>query len=225
MICIWWPASKISRGRRSGLLKLPRFYPILDPLQIAQRGLDSMDVARALLAAGVDWLQLRHKGAYTRADYDLAAALGRLVQQAGAKYVINDRVDIALMVGADGVHVGQDDLPPNEVRKIAGERLFIGYSTHNEAQLRAGDKEPVDYLALGPLFRTASKENPDPTVGVAELARLRPLSSKPLAAIGGITRKNAAEAFAAGADSVAIIADLLAGDWRQSIAEWTELKQ
>jgi thiamine-phosphate pyrophosphorylase len=207
------------------MLKLPRFYPILDPLQIAQYGLNSMDVARALLGAGVEWLQLRHKGAYTRADYDLAAELGRLVQGAGAKYVINDRVDIALMVGADGVHVGQDDLPPSEVRKITGERLFIGYSTHNEAQLRAGEGEPVDYLALGPLFGTTSKENPDPTVGVAELARLRPLSAKPLVAIGGITRKNAAEAFKAGADSVAIISDFLAGNWRQSIAEWSDLRQ
>jgi thiamine-phosphate pyrophosphorylase len=207
------------------MLKPPRFYPILDPLRIVQCGLDSMDVARALLAARVDWLQLRHNGAYTRADYELAAELGRLVHEAGAKYIINDRVDIALMVGADGVHVGQDDLPPKEVRKIAGERLFIGYSTHNEAQLRAGDEELVDYVALGPIFGTTSKENPDPMVGVAELARLRPLCSKPLVAIGGITRMNAGEAFDAGADSVAIISDFLMGDWRQSIAEWMELKQ
>ncbi len=206
------------------MLTLPAFYPILDPLQVAKYGLDAMDVARALLAAGVEWFQFRHKGPYTRTDYDLAAELGRLVHEAGAQYVINDRVDIALMVGADGVHVGQDDLPPSAVRKIAGDRLFIGYSTHNEKQLRAGDKEPVDYLALGPLFGTTSKENPDPVVGVAELARLRPLSSKPLVAIGGITRKSAEEAFAAGADSVAILSDFLAGDWRQAIAEWTELK-
>ena len=207
------------------MLTLPAFYPILDPLQVAKHGLDTIEVARALLDAGAEWLQLRHKEAYTRSDYDLAAEVGRLVHEAGAKYVINDRVDIALMVGADGVHVGQDDLPPNEVRKIAGERLLIGYSTHNRAQLRAGDEEPVDYLALGPVFATASKENPDPVVGVRELARLRPLSSKPLVAIGGITRKNAREAFAAGADSVAIISDFLSGDWRQSIAEWSALKQ
>ena len=205
------------------MLKPPRFYPILDLLRIAQCGLDTIDVARALLAAGVDWLQLRHKGAYTRADYELAAELGRLVQESGAKYIINDRVDIALMVGADGVHVGQDDLPPEEVRKIAGGRLFIGYSTHNEAQLRAGDRQPVDYLALGPIFGTTSKQNPDPTVGLAELARLRPLSSKPLVAIGGIARLNAREAFDAGADSVAIISDFLADDYPQSIKEWTEL--
>ena len=203
----------------------PAFYPILDPLQTAKRGLDTFEVASVLLAAGVRWVQFRHKGRYTREDYRLAAEVGRLVQGAGAKYVINDRVDIALMVGADGVHVGQDDLPPSAVRKIAGERLFIGYSTHNEAQLRAADGAPVDYLALGPLFGTASKENPDPAVGIAALARLRPLSSKPLVAIGGITRMNAAEAFQAGADSAAIISDFLAGDWRQSIAEWTQLKQ
>jgi len=206
------------------MLTLPAFYPILDPLQAAKRGLDSMEVARALLAAGAEWIQFRHKGPYTRADYNLAAELGRLVREAGAKYVINDRVDIALMAGADGVHVGQDDLPPSAVRKIAADRLFIGYSTHNEAQLRAGDQEPVDYLALGPLFGTTSKQNPDLTVGVAELSRLRTLSSRPLVAIGGITRNNAAEAFEAGADSVAVISDFLVGDWRRSIAEWAALK-
>jgi thiamine-phosphate pyrophosphorylase len=206
------------------MLTLPAFYPILDPLQTAKHGHDSMEVARALLAAGAEWLQLRHKGPYTRADYELAVELGRLAHKAGVKYVINDRVDIALMAGADGVHVGQDDLPPGEVRKIAGDRLFIGYSTHNEAQFVGGDREPVDYLALGPLFATVSKQNPDPVVGVEELARLRRLSSKPLVAIGGITRKNAAEAFGAGADSVAIISDYLAGDWRRAIAEWAALK-
>lgn len=206
------------------MLRLPAFYPILDPLQAAKHGLDAMEVARALLDAGVEWLQLRHKGAYTRADYDLAVEVGRLARQAGAKYVINDRVDIALMAGADGVHVGQDDLPPSAVREIAGDRLFIGYSTHNEAQFVEGDREPVDYLALGPLFATVSKLNPGPVVGVAELSRLRSLSSKPLVAIGGITRQNAAEAFDAGADSVAIISDFLAGDWRRSIAEWAARK-
>jgi thiamine-phosphate pyrophosphorylase len=207
------------------MLRLPAFYPILDPLQAAKHGLDPLEVARELLAAGVEWLQLRQKGPYTRADYDLAIALGRLVHEAGAKYVINDRVDIALMVGADGVHVGQDDLPPSAVRKIAGDRLFIGYSTHNGAQLRAGEQEPVDDLALGPLFGTASKENPDPTVGIAELSRLRPLSSKPLVAIGGITISTASEAFGAGANSVAIISDFRAGAWRHAIAGWAALKR
>jgi thiamine-phosphate pyrophosphorylase len=206
------------------MIALPAFYPILDPHQIAQRGLDPLDVGRTLLAAGVEWLQLRHKGTYTRADYDLAVELGRLVRQAGAKYVINDRVDIALMAGADGVHVGQDDLPPAQVRKIAGDRLFIGYSTHNEEQFVAGNREPADYLALGPIFATVSKHNPDPVVGVDELARLRRLSAKPLVAIGGITRQNASNAFEAGANSIAIISDFLADDWRQSIAEWTRLR-
>jgi thiamine-phosphate pyrophosphorylase len=206
------------------MLTLPAFYPILDPLQVAKNGLEPMDVVRALLAGGVKWVQFRHKGTYTRADYDLAVALGRLVREAGAKYVINDRVDIALMADADGVHVGQDDLPPREVRKIAGDRLFIGYSTHNETQFVAADREPVDYLALGPIFATVSKQNPDPVVGVEELARLRRLTSKPLVAIGGITRMNVGEAFSAGADSVSVIADWLSGEWRQSLAEWTALK-
>lgn len=202
----------------------PAFYPILDPHQCGKYGRDPMEVARALLGAGVEWLQLRHKGAYTRADYELAVELGKAVHQAGAKYVVNDRADIALMAGADGVHVGQDDLPPAEVRKIVGDRLFIGYSTHNEEQFVAGDREPVDYLALGPIFTTVSKHKPDPVVGVDELARLRRLSSKPLVAIGGITRMSAARAFGAGANSVAIISDFLADDWRQSMAEWAALR-
>lgn len=203
------------------MVSLPAFYPIVDSDFIAKRQLNPLEVTEALLAAGVQWIQFRHKAAYARATYELAAAIGQAVQAKGAKYIVNDRVDVALMLGADGVHVGQDDLPPAEVRKLVGDRMLIGFSTHNEAQFLAGDKEPVDYLALGPLFGTVSKENPDPVVGLAELARLRPLSAKPLVTIGGITRQNAAEAFAAGADSAAVISDFLADDWRQSIAAWT----
>ena len=201
----------------------PRFYPILDTDLLARRGLDPLEVARALAQGGAEWVQFRHKGAYTRKAYDLAGEVGRIVQAAGAKYVINDRADIALMLGADGVHLGQDDLPPTAVRKIAGNRLFIGYSTHNEAQLRLADSEPVDYLALGPIFGTASKENPDPTVGVDELRRLRPLTAKPLVAIGGISRENAHLVYEAGADSAALISDFLLDDWRRSVAAWLEI--
>ncbi len=95
----------------------PRFYPILDTAFLSRRGLDILDVARALADGGARWVQLRHKDAYTREAFDLAAEVGRIVQAAGAKYVINDRADVALMLGADGVHVGQDDLPPAQVRK------------------------------------------------------------------------------------------------------------
>ena len=198
----------------------PRFYPILDVDYLASRQLDPLAVAEALTAGGAQWVQFRHKGFYTREAYELAAETGRIVQAAGANYVVNDRTDIALMLGADGVHVGQDDLPPAAVRKIAGSRLLIGYSTHNEAQLRSADSEPVDYLALGPIFGTQSKENPDQTVGVEELRRLRPITSKPLVAIGGITRENAHLVFEAGADSAALISDYLRDGWRESLAAW-----
>lgn len=199
----------------------PAFYPILSPDLIANRGLDPIAVTEALLSAGAEWLQFRHKGPFTRPVFELASQVGQLVQANGAVYVINDRADVALMLGADGVHVGQDDLPPGEVRKLVGDQMFIGYSTHNEAQLRAGDREPVDYLALGPLFGTSSKENPDPTVGLSELARIRAVTSKPLVAIGGITRKNVSEIFTAGANSAAVISDFLADDWRRSIDDWS----
>jgi thiamine-phosphate pyrophosphorylase len=139
------------------------------------------------------------------------------------KYIVNDRTDIALMLGADGVHVGQDDLPPSAVRAVAGDRLLIGYSTHNADQLLAADAEPVDYLAIGPIFATVSKENPDPVVGTTGLARLHALTQKPLVAIGGITRSNAREAMEAGADSFAVISDLLNPDPQTAISEWLSL--
>lgn len=206
------------------MLVVPTFYPIVSPDVIEQRGLDTREVTRALLDAGATWIQFRHKGPFTRPVYDLASEVGKLVQAAGAQYIVNDRADVALMLAADGVHVGQDDLPPSEVRKIVGDRMFIGYSTHNEAQLRLATTEPVDYLALGPLFRTSSKENPDASVGIAELARIRNLSSKPLVGIGGITRENVGKVFDAGADSAAVISDFLGEDWRTAITDWTGVR-
>jgi thiamine-phosphate pyrophosphorylase len=202
------------------MLALPAFYPIVSPDVIVSRGLDPIEVTEALLAAGAAWVQFRHKGPFTRPVYELASQVGRLVQAKGAQFVVNDRADVALMLGADGIHVGQEDLLPSEVRKIVGDRMFIGYSTHNEAQLRAGDREPVDYLALGPLFDTSSKQNPEPTVGVAESARIRAITTKPLVGIGGITRVNVREVFDAGVDSAAVISDFLADDWRSSIKDW-----
>jgi thiamine-phosphate pyrophosphorylase len=132
--------------------------------------------------------------------------------------VVNDRADLARLVGA-GVHLGQQDLRPSEVRPMVGARTLIGFSTHNQSQLRAAAEEPADYLALGPVFGTATKENPDPVVGVEGLRRWRPHAPRPLVAIGGITRANAAEVFAAGADSVAVISDLFP-DVRARAEEW-----
>ena len=197
---------------------IPRFYPILDTLLLERFVIQPEHAAAELLDAGVRVLQFRHKSHFSRARFEQAERIGRLCGEAGALFVLNDRADIAAILGA-ALHVGQDDLPPAAARGIVGAKAVLGFSTHNEAQLLAAQNEPTDYLALGPLFTTGSKENPDPVVGVAEFRRLRPLSRRPLVAIGGITRANADRVFAAGADSVAVIGDLFpnlraqAGEW------------
>lgn len=124
--------------------------------------------------------------------------------------MINDRVDIALMIGAAGVHLGQEDLPPQAARKLLGPNAIIGFSTHTLEQAVEAAKMPVDYIAFGPIFPTSTKENPDPTVGLERLREIREATGKiPLVAIGGITRENAASVFEAGADSIALISDLI----------------
>jgi thiamine-phosphate pyrophosphorylase len=210
---------------RTNLMKvvLDRFYPIIDTGLLGKAGLDPLDLARALVWAGARLVQYRHKEPYTRQSYEQAGAIGRVVQQGGARYIINDRADVALMLGADGVHIGQQDLPPAAVREIAGGKLLVGLSTHNEAQLKAGEREPVDYLAIGPIFGTGSKENPDPIVGVEELSRLRAVAAKPLVAIGGITRERAGLVLEAGADSLAVISDLAGEDLRDRAQQWVRL--
>ncbi len=180
-------------------------------------------LARAVARAGVTIAQYRHKGPYTREALAEAEEIGEILRAAGIRYVINDRVDVALLIGAGGVHLGQEDLPPARVRRMVGSSLWIGHSTHNADQLRAGDREPADYLAIGPVFPTGSKEKPDPVLGVASVAELRRLTSKPLVAIGGITRANAAEVLAAGVDAVAVISDLLADDLEGRLDEWRRL--
>jgi len=135
------------------------------------------------------------------------------------RLILNDRADLCLAADFDGVHVGQDDLSPEAVRRIIGPNRWLGVSTHNPEQLRQADLTSADYLAIGPVFRTSSKENPDPAVGLEGVRRARALTRKPLVAIGGITRANAASVIAAGADSVAVISDLL-GDPRKSAEEF-----
>lgn len=202
---------------------LPKFYPILDVTSLERRGIGILEAARELVSSGVEIVQFRHKGEFNRDAFELAVEVGKLVQAASGLYFVNDRVDIALMLGADGVHVGQDDLPPEAVRRVCGDRLLVGHSTHNETQLVAGDAKPVDYLALGPVFGTASKDNPDPTVGVEEFGRLAARTTKPLVAIGGVTRKNAQSVLNAGAASLAVISDWMDGDRATSIAQWRGL--
>src|SRR5258708_29563819 len=145
-------------------------------------------------------LKVRQKMFYSGEAFAELEEVAALCHRAGVTLVVNDRADLARLVGA-AVHLGQDDLPPAAVRRVLGAAGAIGFSTHNEAQLRAAAAEPVDYIALGPIFGTASKENPDPVVGLAELRRLRPLTTPPLVAIGGITPANALSVIAAHADA------------------------
>ena len=198
-------------------------YPIIDTGACSRAGVAPEKLAEAISKAGVAIAQFRHKGPYTRRVFEQAEAVGRILHAAGVRYVINDRADLALMLKADGVHLGQEDLPPSEVRGVVGSSLWIGYSTHNHEQLQAGDREPVDYLAFGPIFPTGSKEKPDPVVGVEFLAVARRLTGKPLVAIGGITRANARAVLSAGANAVAVISDLLAEDLERRLEEWLTL--
>jgi thiamine-phosphate pyrophosphorylase len=192
-------------------MNLPAFYPIIDNVAAAQ----------TVLEAGARILQFRHKGFFSRAVFQDASRIAELCRKANALFVVNDRADIAVLLNA-GLHLGQDDLSPSDARRIMPAGAIIGFSTHNEQQLREGEAEPVDYLAIGPIFATGSKENPDPVVGLDRLRALRPLTSKPLVAIGGITRELAPQVFKAGADSLAIIGDLLP-DVRARAVEWVAI--
>jgi thiamine-phosphate pyrophosphorylase len=174
-----------------------------------------------MLESGAAILQIRHKGQWTREVYDQACRIARMCEQARIPLIVNDRADMAMLLGA-GLHVGQDDLPPAAARRLIGAAATLGYSTHNAEQLEAAAGEPVSYVAIGPMFSTRSKENPDPVVGVARLSEWRRLTDRPLVAIGGITRANAAAVLEAGADSVAVIGDLIPedGSIRQRMDEW-----
>jgi thiamine-phosphate pyrophosphorylase len=203
-------------------LLLPRFYPILDTEIAASRGINSIDAATRILEAGTKILQFRHKGFLSRQIFSDMEQIAALCLQADTWFVMNDRADLARLVGAFALHLGQDDLLPAEARRIVGTEMCIGFSTHNQEQLKAAASEPADYLAFGPIFATASKMNPDPVVGIDGLRRLRPLTNRPLVAIGGIRRENACGVLDAGADSVAVIGDLFPedGNIRRRVEEW-----
>jgi len=200
---------------------VPPFYPILDTEAASRRGIGIVDAAARILEGGAAILQYRHKGFWSRLVFETLEQVAEQCQACGVPLVVNDRADLAKLVDA-ALHLGQDDIPPSAARSIVGAATMIGFSTHNEAQLRAAAEEPADYLALGPIFGTASKANPDPTVGLEGLRRLRPLTTRPLVAIGGITRENARAVLEAGADSVAVIGDLFPEDGNiiRRVKEW-----
>jgi thiamine-phosphate pyrophosphorylase len=185
----------------------PPLYAILDP---QASPIPLTELAQQLSRAGVQLMQLRDKHASARSIYSETVDLIPALAPAGVRLIVNDRPDIAAMSGAGGVHVGQDDLPVEDARKICGTSRWVGVSTHNLDQLRAADRTSADYIAVGPIFPTGTKANPDPMLGVDFVRAARQLTRKPLVAIGGITLESAADVFRAGADSVAIIRDLMA---------------
>lgn len=186
---------------------LPPLYAIIDP---ALTSVPVLQLAESLASAGVELIQLRDKRSSPRAIYHQAREIAALFDKSSVRFIVNDRPDIAAMCGAGGVHVGQDDLPVEAARAICGKPLWVGVSTHNLAQLRDADRTSTDYIAVGPIFPTGTKDNPDPVVGLEFIRAARQATRKPLVAIGGITVESAADVFRAGADSVAVIRDLLA---------------
>jgi thiamine-phosphate pyrophosphorylase len=199
------------------MLRPARLYPVLDVACFPDLA-RMLAAAMELAAAGCTLVQYRNKSGNARQMLDqgreLKARLGTNV-----KLIMNDRADLCLAADCDGLHVGQDDLSPESARRIIGPARWLGVSTHNPEQVAEADKTSADYLAIGPVFATSSKANPDPVVGLEGVRRARELTRKPLVAIGGITRVNARSVMEAGADSVAVISDLLR-DLRKSAEEF-----
>jgi thiamine-phosphate pyrophosphorylase len=189
------------------MIQLPRLYAILDSSSFSDNEA-LFSTAEELLAGGATLLQYRNKKGNAR---EMLAQARELKRRLGptARLIMNDRADLCLAAEFDGVHVGQEDLSPEGVRKIIGARLWLGVSTHNTDQVKEADKTSADYIAIGPVFSTASKVNPDPVVGLAGVRKARSLTRKPLVAIGGINRANCLSVIEAGADSVAVISDLV----------------
>jgi thiamine-phosphate pyrophosphorylase len=191
----------------------PRFYPILDVDVAIARRLDPVSVCQAWLDAGVRLFQLRAKQMQGAAMLDLATSCARLADPLGVTFVVNDRADVARLSGASGVHLGQDDLLPADARRVLMPGAMVGWSTHNDVQVREAATMPVDYLAIGPVFDTRSKLRPDPVVGLEGVRRAVVLAGgRPVVAIGGITLDTATDVLAAGAASVAVIGDVLHED-------------
>jgi thiamine-phosphate pyrophosphorylase len=208
------------------MISLPRLYAILD----ASCFPDPEGIFRAaeeLIAAGVALIQYRNKSGDAQGMLAQARELRRRARTGvsvphGLRLIMNDRCDLCLAAEFDGVHVGQDDLSPEAVRKIIGQELWLGVSTHCPEQLIEADKTSADYIAIGPVFATGSKTTPDPVVGLAGVRRARALTRKPLVAIGGITRENCRSVIEAGADAVAVISDLIR-DSRKSAEEFLRI--
>ncbi len=192
------------------MLSLPKLYAITDA---RLSGLSHAEQVARLSNGGATFVQLREKHLAPREFYREAEAALKIARARGVGLIINDRADIALALSADGVHLGQDDLPPEAARRLLGDSAIIGFSTHSVEQARVAARLPVNYIAIGPVFPTSSKENPDPVIGLDGLRRVRAeVGDMHLVAIGGISFQNMHDTLRAGADSVAIIGSLLAGN-------------
>ena len=187
---------------------LPRLYAILDTGLCRERGLDPLAILDAFLAGGATLLQLRDKSPSSAARLALADAAVARAHAAGARLIVNDRADIARLSGADGVHVGQDDLPVTDVRAVVGPDAVVGLSTHDAAQIEAAETTSASYIAVGPVYETRTKQTGYGARGL-ELIALAAATGRPVVGIGGITLERAPEVIAAGAASVAVISDLL----------------
>jgi len=193
-------------------VQFPRLYVILDSGCFA--GVAALcSAAEALACAGCSLFQYRNKSGNTCSMLEEARKLKRLLGECarapGIRLIMNDRADLALACEFDGLHIGQDDLSPGAARRVIGPDRWLGISTHNPEQIAEADRTDADYLAIGPVFSTRSKANPDPVVGLEGVRRARALTRKPLVAVGGITRQTARSVIDAGADSVAVISDVL----------------
>jgi thiamine-phosphate pyrophosphorylase len=187
-------------------LVFPRLYAIIDPTFLT---ISELSLAEALAESGVQLIQYRNKTGTSRQFFEISRQLSNVLNPRGVRFIVNDRADIALLANAGGVHVGQEDLGVEEARAVCGRDRWVGVSTHNFEQLAAADRTSADYIAFGPIFPTSTKKNPDPVVGTELLQQARKLTTKPLVAIGGITLERAAEVYRAGADSLAVIRDLI----------------
>jgi len=186
---------------------LPKIYPITDT-RIAK--LSHAEQVERLIEGGAEIIQLREKYSSPKDFYEFAKEALKQARQHQVRIIINDRVDVALALKADGVHLGQDDLPPEHARKILGEKAIIGFSTHNLEQAVRAARLPIDYLAIGPVFATRTKENPENVVGIEGVKIVRKaVGDFPLVAIGGITLENFREVLHSGADSAAVVSNLI----------------
>jgi len=202
-------------------LVLPRLYVILDSALLT---IPVEDCAQELADAGVRLLQYRAKDTPALNMLSVSRALASLLVPRGVSFIVNDRPDIAILAEATGVHVGQEDLGVEPARELVGKKKLVGVSTHNLEQFHAAAETSADYIAVGPVFATSSKANPDPVVGTEFVRRVRDLSDKPIVAIGGITLENAASVIKAGAECVAVISDILrAPDRAQRAKEYLEI--